>query len=77
MSALENLLDEVRLEAEQAVRTEYENTVVEQRARITELENELATITKDRDLWRNSEKNTSALYDELLDAVDGVVKAFR
>ena len=52
MSALDNLLDEVRLEAEQAVRTEYENTVVELRARVTELENERHSLQKSHDGWR-------------------------
>jgi hypothetical protein len=53
VSALDNLLNEVRLEAELEVRTEYENTVVEQRARITELETALAVANNDREAWRS------------------------
>lgn len=56
MSALDNLLDEVRIEAEMAVRTEYENTVIELRARVTELENELHSVRVSHDNWRKSAK---------------------
>ena len=64
MSALDNLLDEVRLEAEQAVRTEYENTVITLRARVTELENERHSLQVSHDGWRAT---ANKLEDRWLD----------
>ena len=66
MSALDNLLDEVRLEAKLAVQTEYENTVAEQRNQILELTTTLDTITKDRDKWREYGQNMAEEYDILV-----------
>lgn len=77
MSALDNLLDEVRLEAEQVVRTEYENTVIELRGRVTDLEKEVTTLTKDRNLWRDAEKKIGAKYDDLLDTLGQVIRQYQ
>lgn len=55
MSALDDLLAEVRIEAEVAVRTEYENEVTRLRAHVAELVKEvqhLEAITDDMDAQR-------------------------
>lgn len=55
MSALDDLLAEVRIEAEVAVRTEYENEVNRLRAEVAELEKEvqqLEAIVDDLDRQR-------------------------
>lgn len=49
MSALENLLAEVRVEAEVAVRTEYENTVVKLRAENEDLLREIESLEAQAD----------------------------
>ena len=71
MSALDNLLDEVRLEAEQAVRTEYENTVIELRAKVTELENERHSLQVSHDNWHALSQR---LEDRLLRTRDALDK---
>jgi uncharacterized coiled-coil DUF342 family protein len=75
--ALSRLLDEVRIEAEMAVRTEYENTVASLRNQLVEVGGQLATITKDRDRWRDAENRLSAKYDDLLDNLGALVRDFQ
>jgi hypothetical protein len=71
VSALDNLLDEVRLEAEQAVRTEYENTVIELRSKLTATETALATATSEWEKWRAEAKKSE---DRLIKAADKLEK---
>lgn len=69
MSALDDLLAEVRVEAEIAVRTEYENTVVNLRAEneelIRECESLEAALFAAQDEYRELESN----YVDVIDAV--------
>ena len=74
MSALDNLLDEVRLEAEQAVRTEYENTVIELRQSVRTMEESLAVSNSEWDKWRNAYNKLVKDYDALVERVQAAIR---
>ena len=64
-NALTNLLDEVRAEAEKAVRTDYENTVILLREDVAQLRLELEQMTKSNAQWRDSYHRTDKELAEL------------
>jgi hypothetical protein len=73
MSALENLLAEVRVEAEVAVRTEYENTVVNLREQVGFLADSVASLELDRDQWYDAYQKLVADYDALVERVQAAI----
>jgi hypothetical protein len=70
MSALDALLAEVRVEAELAVRTEYENTVVSLRSIVKGLEDDLRIANADRDKWAAQVKKLDDRLIRVRDALD-------
>lgn len=73
MSALENLLAEVRVEAEAAVRTEYENTVVSLRSIVKGLEDDLRIANGEWDKWRDAYNKLVKEHDDLVDRVAAAI----
>jgi hypothetical protein len=73
MSALDALLAEVRVEAELAVRTEYENTVVQLRSIVAGLEDDLRIANADRDKWATYSKKLDDRIIRTRDALEKLV----
>lgn len=74
MSALENLLDEVRIEAEMAVRTEYENTVIELRGQLKDLGAALAKAEGQARSWEVLAKKHQAELNGIKDTLAKLAK---
>lgn len=73
VGALEDLLAEVRVEAELAVRTEYENTVIKLRQEVEDLMKARDMANNEWDKWRDAYNKMSADNEAFVDALKSVL----